>query len=158
MYLATLRGIPLLASTNIRKSLAHERTMIGAIDGLLPGQDLLSGPKVGGAGWLYWAVALPCVVFTLWIVFDIFWVKATLRRRIGLDADHEGPRKRQDRSGEFFEATCRHCKKQILIAKRRAYEENHCPFCDELNPAFKKRSLFRLLLRRLLYPSFQDRL
>ncbi|HUD45622.1 MAG TPA: hypothetical protein VMR33_02275 [Candidatus Baltobacteraceae bacterium] len=71
----------------------------------------------------------------------------------------DGGDQREPTSRGHILVTCQHCQRGILVPKARRFHEVDCPACGETNPAPKKDrlALIKVVLRWLLYPSFQDR-
>jgi hypothetical protein len=113
-----------------------------------------------GAGWILWAVAIFCMVFTFWLLIDAWRVRRRIQREFGggkkLPAPKTGGRSAAKTRGHIL-ITCQHCQTGILVPKPRRFNEVDCPACGEANPAPRKDRLafVKDILRWLLYPSFQ---
>jgi hypothetical protein len=125
-----------------------------------------AGMNFSGAGWVLWAVAIICMVFTLWLLIDAWRVRRRIQRILGEDdgnrvgsSGSDGNNRRELKPRSYIEMTCRHCQREILVPKQRRFQEVDCPVCGEPNPPARKDrlALIKALLRWLLYPSFQRR-
>jgi hypothetical protein len=59
---------------------------------------------------------------------------------------------------DYLETVCPHCGTTVFVPKVRRCKPFFCPNCSQTNPPVKKQAFAwaRKMLRKLLYPSFQD--
>jgi hypothetical protein len=120
----------------------------------------------GGVIILLWLAAGLAAVFVFYLVIHplVMWHK---RRRAAARASainelHESFLLGTSGRGknDYLETACSQCETAVFVAEGRRYEPFFCPNCGQTNPPFKKDLLAwgKRFLRKLLYPSFQDRI
>src|ERR1700722_2791906 len=121
-------------------------------------------PKQSCGLLMLWGASVVAVVFVLYLIIYPLVVNYLRRRGAAqvskIPALRESDLRRSSApvQGDYLETACNNCMTNVFVPKARRCKPFFCPNCSQTNPPPKKESLgwAKSVLRKLLYPSFQD--
>src|SRR5271168_2952405 len=137
--------------------------MESAPDWMPQGADKLLA-KNGDGDMALWLVSALAAAIVLYLVIHPL-VTNYFRRRVAsqiskIPALQESALRRSSApvQGDYLETTCNHCQTTVFVPKARRCKPFFCQNCSQMSLPLKKDIMgwAKSVLRKLLYPSFQD--